>query len=395
MSLQIQGPEWFEDVAITVPITPQEYVTQKELRKNKWIWGVLVEAQFHIRAATGAATPLTYNKEFPLGFIDRWRVEGNRIGFGVREFLNASGPTFWQFVNFFSLRPQSALVSFNAGAAFQAIGGPFPIGSPGTVTLPTIVSSTNNDYDVQVAYLLPFVPLGISVDQQALFMIKGDEWETLNFHFAVADSSGLFDNPTGTTFTFGAFGSGVGAVAGTPLVRVHLLRPNLGLARNKFSPALVWRTFQQSSFNVTLQGSSLTDGLLARLSVTPNKYLRLIWKTGIKPTSTPTAGVNAVIQGLSDKIITRPKIKVSGKLVRNPIDTFSQKEWYMDTHGAVMPPGYSMYDFCELGDINTFFPTKGLTKDDFTFEGDLIGAANQIGELLEERIEGEPSQAGT
>src|SRR6266852_5012939 len=225
MGLQIQGPEWFEDIAVPVAagvITPQELLTQKEIRKNKWVWGLLVEAAFHVRAATGAATPLTYQPEFPLGFIDRFRIEGNHYDFGVREFFNMSGPTLVQFVNFFQLRPLSAQVSFNAAAAYQAIGPKSGIGIAGQIaaTNPTIVSSANNDYDVQIAYLVPFVPLGIPVEQQALFMLRGDSWETLNFHCNVADGSGLFDNKTGTTITFGAFGSGTGAVAGNPLIRV-------------------------------------------------------------------------------------------------------------------------------------------------------------------------------
>lgn len=398
--LQIQGPEFFEDVPVPVSagvITPQELITQKEIRKNKWVWGCLVEAQFHVRAATGAATPLTFQPEFPLGFIDRFRIEGNHYDFGVREFLNISGPTMAQYCNFFQARPLSAQVSFNAAAAYQAIGPKSGIGFAGQIaaTNPAIASSANNDYDVQVAYLIPFVPLGIPVEQQALFMLRGDSWETLNFRFTVADGSGLFDNKTATTITFGAFGSGTGAVAGQPLVRVSLLRPNMGLARNKYKPALVWRTFQGgATMSTPLTAQNLTDGLIARLTVTPDKYVRYLVKTGVKTTDTPTAGVNASFGSLSDKIVTRPKTKLSGKLIRNPIDTFKHKEWQQIAHGATHIAGYNFTDFCETGDINSFFSVKGLTKDDFTFEGDSVAAANQIAELLEERIENQPVAIG-
>lgn len=400
MGLQIQGPEWFEDVPVPVvagAITPQELLTQKEIRKNKWLWGILVEADFHVRAATGAATPLTYLPEFPLGFIDRFRIEGNHYDFGVREFFNVSGNTLVNYVNSFQLRPLSALVKFNGAAAYQAIGPATGSGIAGqnAAINPVIASSANNDYDVQVAYLIPFVPLGIPVEQQALFMLRGDSWETLNFHFNVADQSGLFDNKTGTTFTFGAFGSGTGAVAGQPLVRISLLRPNMGLARGKYKPALVWRTFQSgATLSTPLQSQNLTDGQIARLSVTPDKYLRAYVKTGVKTTDTPTAGVAAAFNGLTDGIITRPKVKLSGKLVRNPISTFTHKEWQQLAHGSFHRPGYHLIDFLETGDVNTFFSVKGLTKDDFTYEGDLVAAANQIGEILEERIENQPVAVG-
>lgn len=386
--LQIQGPEFFEDFAIPVNagvLTPAEQVLQKEVRKNKWIWGILATYEGHARAATGAATPLTYLPEFPLGIIDRFRIEGNHKTLGVREFLNLSGPTLWQFITSFQYRPLRARVKFNGGTEYQAIGN-------GSSANPAIVSSTNNDYDIRVSFLIPFPPQGIPIEQQALFMLKGDDWETLNFHFTPADGSGLFDNRAGTTVTFGAYGSGTGAVAGNPLLRVHLLRPNMGLSRNKYSPALTWRTFQGGgTLNSILQTSNLSDGLIARLSVTPDKYLRLLFKTGLSPTTAPTAGVNGGFGTLSDTIITRPKIKLSGKIVRNPVDTFTHKEWQETTKGTSFPNGYLPVDFLDTGDANTFFNVKGLTKDDFTFEGDLTAAANQIGELLEERIEGTPS----
>lgn len=397
MGLQIQGPEWFEDIAVPVAagvLIPQELLTQKEIRKNKWVWGLLVECAFHVRAATGAATPLTYLPEFPFGFIDRFRIEGNHYDFGVREFFNVSGNTLAALCNFFQLRPLSALVSFNGGAAYQSgYSAKTGVGIPGQplATNPAIASSANNDYDIRVYYLIPFTPLGIPIEQQALFMLRGDSWETLNFHCNVADQSGLFDNKTGTTTTFGAFGSGTGAVAGNPLIRVHLLRPNMGLARNKYKPALVWRTFQGGATLATpLTAANLTDGLIARLTVVPDKYVRALVKTGVKPTDTPTAGVNSAMNGLTDSIVTRPKVKLSGKLVRNPITTQMHKEWQMIAHGSTQPLGYHLIDFVETGDVNTFFSVKGLTKDDFTYEGDVVAAANQIGEILEERIEQQP-----
>lgn len=388
--LQIQGPEFFEDFAIPVNagvLTPAEQVLQKELRKNKWIWGIQATYEGHVRAATGAATPLTYLPEFPLGAIDRFRINGNHKTLGVREILNLSGPTLWQYITSFQFRPLRARVKFNNGAEYQAIGN-------GSSANPAIVSSANNDYDVRISYVIPFPPQGIPIEQQALFMLKADDWETLNFYFTPADASGFFDNRAATTVTFGAFGSGVGAVAGNPLLRVHMLRPNMGLARNKYTPAVVWRTFQGGgTLNSILQSTNLTDGLIARLSTTPDKYLRLLWKTGVSPTTAPTAGVVGGFGSLSDSIITRPKIKLSGKTVRNPVNTFAHKEWQELSKGTSFPAGYLPVDFLETGDVNTFFNVKGLTKDDFTFEGDLSAAANQIGELMEERIEGIPAGA--
>lgn len=387
MGLQLSGPAWFEDVAIPVNagvVTPQELTPQKQLWDDKYIWGLLLEVYAHVRAATGAATPLTYNDEFPLGFIDRVRTEGEWVpsgrSKGQREFLNLSGPTLVQYVNHFSPRVLEAQYSFNGGALTQATGTSAP-------TKPTLASSANNDFDFRFVILIPFPPLGIPIEQQALFMLRGPDWKNLYQHFTIADASGLFDHRTGTTFTFGAYGSGSGAVAGNPLVRVSMIRPNMQSMRNAINPALVWRTFQQSSLNSVLQGSTVSDALIARLSVTPNMYNRFLLKTGVKPSDIPTSGVNAVINGLSDSEVTRPLVKKNGAVVRNPKSTFASKAWINFAHATDNLTGYYLQDFLESGDANTFFDTSKLTKDTFTLEGDVTGAANQIGELMEERVE--------
>ena len=409
MSLQIQGPEIFEQFTVPTPgglSIPQEYTTQKELRKNKFIWGMLVEVLFHVQATTGVATPLTFLPEFPLSIIDRWRIEGDRIGYGTREFLNVPGDTFQQFVNMFKSTPGKCLVSFQGGQNLQVVGlglgagpagGATLIGSPVSGTnatgpvIDTIASGGTNDFDVAIYYLIPFAPLGIPIEQQAIFMVKGSEWSTLNFHFTFGDQSSLFDNKAGSTFLFGAYGSGTGAVAGNPLFNIHLLRPNLGLQRNKVNPALVWRTFQ--NLNTTLQSTDLVDGLIARLSVTPDKYVRFLSKTGLTTTDSLTPGVVSPMEGLSDTIITKPELKVSGKLVRNPQSTAAAKEWTSQAHNVFQPTGYFLQDMCELGNANTYFSVLGLTKDDFTYEGNVTSASNQIGQVLEERIEGEAASS--
>ena len=406
MGMILQGPEWFETIQVPNAAgvqTPQELLPQKELRKNKFIWGIKAVAKFHVRVVGAAGNASVFNKEFPLGFIDRLKVDGSSKKFGgVREFQNVSAPTLVQFLNGFTFRPLSAFVAINGGKFIQMIGPTAGTGIDGSTNNalpagPTAGASTT-DYDCIVAYMIPFVPLGVPIEQQALFMLKGPDWEVLNVHFYVADQSGLFDVKANTTITFGAIEGGAinggsSAPAGNPTISIHLMRPNLGTARDSsaLGRLLLHRTFQP--LTSTIQAANLTDGLIARLSVTM-KYLRMWAKTGVKPTDTPSNGVGAVIQGLTDGIITRPKLKKAGVLIRNPIATFEAKEWYSFAHGTPTPAGYILYDFCESGDVNTYFPADQIkTKDDFTFEGDVTAAANQIGEILEERILEAPGTA--
>jgi hypothetical protein len=339
-----------------------------------------------------------------LGFIDRIKVDGSSRKFGgVREFLNVNGPTLWQFLALYpqigtngAFRPPAVFVSRNGGTYVQQFGpnsGTNIQGLTGQAIAagPTAGAATT-DYDVIMEWIIPFVPLGLQdPSQQALFLLNGPDWEVLNLHVFTSDQSGLFDVKANTTITYGnvqgtALAGGTAAVSGNPQINIHMIRPNLGSARNNpnLGNLLLHRTFQ--NLTTVLQASNLTDSLIARLSV-QMKYLRNLVKTGVKPTDTPTNGVGGVINGLTDGIITRPKIKKAGIPIRNPLTTAAYKEYYAQANNVNVPFGYILTDFLDHGDANTYFPADKIkTKDDFTFEGDLVSAANQIGEVLEERV---------
>jgi hypothetical protein len=412
--LQLQPAEFFETLVVPQAagvIVPNELIPQKEIRKNKLIWGLSLDIRFHVQVVGAAGNASVLNSEFPLGFIDRIKVDGSSRKFGgVREFLNANFSTLFQF---FALYPQvgtngafrfpQVLVS-QAGATFvQQLGpnsGTDVRGATGKAiaTSPTAGAVTSH-YDVIIQAIIPLVPVGLQdPSQQAMFMLNGPDWEVLNLHVFTADQSGLFDVKANTTITFGAIqgtaiAGGTAAPTGNPLVQVSLIRPNLGSARNNpnLGNLLLHRTFQP--LTTVLQSANLTDSLIARLSV-QMKYLRHFIKVGVKPTDTPTNGVGSVINGLTDGIITRPKVKRAGIAIRNPINTASYKEWYAQSINVTIPNGYILTDFLDHGDANTYFPADKIkTKDDFTLEGDLTSAANQIGEILEERVlEAVPSQ---
>lgn len=406
-ALQLQPAEFFETLLVPVAAgvcIPNENVPQKELRKNKLIWGIQLDVAFHVKVVGAGGNASVLNSEFPLGFIDRLKVDGSSRRFGgVREFLNVNGPTLWQFLALYpqvgtngAFRPPSVLVSRNGGTFVQQLGptaGTDVTGKTGVAiaAAPTAGAATT-DYDVRMQWIVPFVPTGLQDPaQQALFMLNGPDWEVLNLHVFNADQSGLFDVRANTTITFGAIqgtalAGGTAAVSGNPTINVQMIRPNVGAARNNpnFGGLLLHRTFQQ--LTTVLQASNLTDGLIARFSV-QMKYLRAFIKTGTKPTDTATNGVGAVINGLTDGIITRPKVKKAGTAIRNPINTISFKEWYSQANNVSVPFGYTVIDFLDHGDVNTYFPADKIkAKDDFTFEGDLTAAANQVGELLEERV---------
>lgn len=405
--IQLQPAEFFETLSVPQAagvIVPNELIPQKEIRKNKMIYGLMLNILFHVKVVGASGNASVLNTEFPMGFIDRIKMDGSSRKFGgVREFLNVN---FTTLIEFLALYPQigtngafrfpSVLVSRNGGTFVQQLGpnaGTSQSGLTGqTIAANPSAGVATTDYDVNMQFIIPFVPLGLQDPaQQALFLLNGPDWEVLNLHLFTADQSGLFDVKANTTITFGAIqgtsqAGGTAAVSGNPTIQVQMIRPNLGAARNNpnLGNLLLHRTFQ--TLTTVLQASNLTDSLIARLSV-QMKYLRNFVKTGLKPTDTPTNGVGSVINGLTDSIITRPKIKKAGTAIRNPINTGSYKEYYAQSQNVTVPNGYILTDFLDHGDANTYFPADKIkTKDDFTFEGDLTAASNQIGELLEERV---------
>lgn len=405
--LQLQPAEFFETLLVPQAagvIVPNELIPQKEIRKNKLIYGIQLDISFHAQVVGAAGNASVLNFEFPLGFVDRIKIDGSSRKFGgFREFLNVNFPTLIQYLAMYpqigtngAFRYPAVYVS-QAGATYVQQLGPNSgtniqgLTGKAIATNPTAGAATTH-YDVKMEVIIPVVPLGLQdPTQMALFLLNGPDWEVLNLHVFTADQSGLFDVKANTTITFGAvqgtaLAGGTAAPSGNPTINVELIRPNLGSARNNpnLGNLLLHRTFQ--NLTTVLQAANLTDSLIARLSV-QMKYFRNLVKTGVKPTDTPTNGVGAVINGLTDGIITRPKIKKAGVPIRNPINTISYKEYYAQANNVTVPFGYILTDFLDHGDANTYFPADKIkTKDDFTFEGDLTSAANQIGELLEERV---------
>lgn len=402
--LELQNAELFEQVLATPflagqALTPGDLQPQKELRKLKGIWGLQVEYSFHVRVVGAGGFAGVLQPEFPSGAVDRIRVEGASGKFGTIDPYNVNGPTSFQYHScFYGATPVYALVSVNGAAYIQALG------QGSTKPANPSAGATTTDYDCMVRYIIPFVPLDVLDPlQQAAFLLDGRDWNPLILHLFLGDQSGLFDVKANGTFTFGAiqgnFPSGPGAAGsggavaptGAPRADVHLIRPNLrrvGLENSRLiGSRLVVRTFQP--ITSTLQSAVLTDGLLARLTVTGGnkaRTLRTLIKTGTKTSDTPTGGVGASFGGLSDSIITQPFYKRAGVRIRQPWTASAMKGYFNQMHQTQQPVGYNTMSFIEHGDTRTAFNTSELSKDEFTVEGALSAiAGNQIGELMEER----------
>lgn len=350
-------PEPFEDIPFTV-LTEQ--TTVREIPKEKWISGFLLEFEGRVTVTVADAGPV--HPEAPQSLIELIRLEGQHKSLGQREIFRLRGSTAVEYANIYA---GGRALSLNDGGLDGAVAS----------------------YDFRIFYMVSATLEALSPAQQVFYMLKGDDWRTLSLRLSFGDRSSLFDAATGTV-AFTAFGSATGA----PRVRVHLLRPLMRNARNAIIPAIVHRSFRELTGVMT--ASNLTDAFIAELNI-GKLYRSLLIKTGvIATTAPPSAGVN-VFASLSDDIMTRPKLKLDGKIIRDAFDWRASKEYSAWAYNRTQRVGYHLYDFAEQHDIAQAFPAQGLTRDRrFELHGDLTAAANQRAELIETEIEGVAGVAG-
>lgn len=395
---------WFEDDAPQMngqKMVATAFKPQKKITFTGPLWGIQVEARFHVRWAIGGTLPVTagvLNDEFPLGFIDRLLLHGSNNKFNqAADFHNVNANSLFRVLDMWrAAQPQTVKVSRNGGAYQQVLdqGG-------AQVAAPTNTINTNTDYDVIVTYNLPVVPVGIR--EWVQFAYNPDDWDDLELTLFMADASGLFDNSVdpNVTVTYGAIQGnddvgGTAAAAGAPLLRFSLIELSVAdkanakkaAAASKIGSRLLWRTFQ--SITNPLQAAN-QNALLARLTTSSLPYLRYILKTGNSPNQAPTAGVASVINNLnnSEVLFANPQRKQSA--IRTYKDMDSVRDFFQFAHGAPIFKGYLMEDFCASGTLRDAFDVSGLTNDDFTILASIqqgTGAlATQIGELIEERVQ--------
>lgn len=361
MSLRLQGPNFFQDLVLNN--NNQEYIPVGDLTRPKWLWGLLCE--FKGRVTVSVANGLLVTAEAPQSLINYIKVDGIHKVLGQRTIFYERGPSSITHANVYGRGRNLSLVN----------GG----------IVPNAASLVVGTYDFDIAFLVPFPPQGIPLNQQALFMLKTEDWKQLQIRVSYGDATALVGNLNGATFAFSAFGG----ATGSPIFSINTIEPQLGSFRNSINPGLVQRTWQD--LTTPLTASNLTDGLLAQLSV-GLRHRGFLVKQGTLRTGS-SGGVTVFAQnGLVDTIITRPLVKLDQALIRNPKNTFATKEWTGWAQAATQATGYALTEFAEGGDIRTLFPAHKLTTaNKFEFRGDVTVAANQQGELIEERIEGNPT----
>lgn len=374
MSLR-NRPEYVAD--ILDPITyaangsgqPQEVGLVNRIPLDKPLWGMLLEVRYRV-VTTGAVGNVA--AEGAVNFIQRVRVVGTHKRFGTREIVNLRGATLYELEKKYSFGMAAPLTSNlpAAGAGFAA-----------------------STYDINFILPVPFVPRGIPKLQQMMFLVRNDEWATFDVYVTFGDITAIGVSPQ-TTGVFSDFGGG-----GVPRVRVTVVRTILGEARGLIQPAVFRRQFLP--LTTVLTAANLSDAPIQDLDV-GFKVAAYLVKTGTA-TTTSTGGVLS-FSSLSDGIITRPKIKLDNVSIKDALSPLTARgyawlEFAFGGSAGIAPgaasgadTGYIPLDFCEGHDINTAFRGDMLNRSNkLQLAGDVVVAANQQGEIVEEMLEGEPN----
>lgn len=374
MSLR-NRPEYVAD--ILDPITyaangsgqPQEVGLVNRIPLDKPLWGMLLEVRYRV-ITTGAVGNVA--AEGAVNFIQRVRVVGTHKRFGTREIVNLRGATLYELEKKYSFGMAAPLISNlpAAGASFAAA-----------------------TYDINFILPVPFVPRGIPKLQQMMFLVRNDEWATFDIYVTFGDITAIGVSPQ-TTGVFSDFGGG-----GVPRVRVTVVRTILGEARGLIQPAVFRRQFLP--LTTVLTAANLSDAPIQDLDV-GFKVAAYLVKTGVA-TTTSTGGVLS-FSSLSDGIITRPKIKLDNVSIKDALSPLTARgyawlEFAFGGSAGIAPgaasgadTGYIPLDFCEGHDINTAFRGDMLNRSNkLQLAGDVVVAANQQGEIVEEMLEGEPN----
>jgi len=186
---------------------------------------------------------------------------------------------------------------------------------------------------------------------------------------------------------------------GVPRVRVTVIRSILGEVRGLIQPAVFRR--QSLPLTTVLTSANLSDAPIQDLDV-GFKVCAYLVKTGVA-TTTSTGGILS-FSSLSDGIITRPKIKLDNVAIKDALSPLTTRGYGLLEFGfggsaGVAPgapsgfdTGYHALDFCEGHDLNTAFRGDMLNRSNkLQLAGDVVVAANQQGEIVEEMLEGEPN----
>jgi len=298
----------------------------------------------------GANNPTGTQADGVWNLLGEVRVEGHhRIRGAMESFFVLRGPEIRELNRMYS-----------------AIAPPF---TPATLALGA--AATN---DIMFTLMIPFTPLGLSIQAQKGWLLDAPNYENLRLSVTFTDDLNILTGQTAAS-TFSAFGSAVGS----PTLEVLGEFAQAGPSRAAgFVPGRVWRFYREAT------GSNLTTTATGvRLFELPRGFRirSTSFKTGAK--STAVSPGNNAYNTLSDAILTNLELNRGTNRILRSWNRSAQIQFYnQQTKGLPDSAGYQLVDFLSHGadgevlDLTTAI--AGPTGDiDAFLRADVTGAANQ------------------
>jgi hypothetical protein len=388
-----QGPE-YEQTLNFAPLTQVQTPTSiRTDRKIKWI-------QLHMRmrilnGATGptlrtgplllsgpanvnsVAVPVAQNSNILFSLIQQIQVLGQHLKYGAQTMISVRGEAAAEYIALMlpNYVPQYT-VAPNGGA-------PVRFGA-----LDVTAAHFN---DVEFNLPIPLFPPDVSAADAVLHCIHGPDWPgNLFVSLLFADGTALATANAPVTFT--AYGS----AAGSGTVDILTERPLLGKDyMAAIRSVLTYRITQSQQPTTAVVSNGGNGQVLLSLQVGKDTS-RIFLKTGTQGAA-ESAGVVA-FGSLSDLIVTRTFFSLDSRALRfqNANDDAALQDYMARSYGHSIPIGYKMIDFIQgpgplPSNPKGAFGSSQLTAARiFQLNGDITAAVNQIAEVTQEMLLGQP-----
>lgn len=376
-----QGPE-FEQTLTFAPLTQVQTPTSLRTdRKIKWL-------QFHFRGrVTNAGTGPTLrtgpsllganNSNIVFSLIQQIQVLGQHLKYGAQTMISMRGEACAEYVALM-------LPNYIPQYTVSANGG-----TPTRFGALSVTASQTNDIEFNLP--VPLFPPDVSAADAVLHCIHGPDWPG-NFFVSLLFADGTALATANPPTTFSAYGSD----DGSPTVDILTERPLLGKDyMAAIRSVLTYRITQSQQPTQAVQSNGGSGQTLLTLQVGKDTS-RIFIKTGTQGAN-ESGGVIA-FGSLSDLIVTRTFFSLDSRALRfqNTNDDAALQDYMGRSYGRFIPVGYKMIDFISgpgTGAANpkgAFGSSQLTAARKFEVDADINAASNQIAEVTQEMLLGQP-----
>lgn len=383
-STRDQGPEFEQSLVWANGTGAQQFSTPTSLRTDRKISFF----DLHIRGRiTNGAGAVTYRSGPALlgtplfSLIQQVTIRGQHVRYGAQTPVQMSGETIAEYM---------ALIYPNYVPSFKVSVNGGALASQGALSG---TAAATNDFDFVLP--IPLYPPDISGGDIPFYALHGPDWPgNLYMDVKVADPTAL--GATIVSLANSGFVTAFGSASGSASIEINSERPLISKDfMAKIRPAVLFRVTNTQQPTAAVSGSGGAGQKLADLIVGKDTT-RIFAKFG---TSLAATGAGITTFGsLSDTIATRTFFSMDARALRfQAANGDSVLQDYLGRkYGRVIPAGYRVMEFISTmgpapANPKAAFSSSKLTAArKFELDADIVGAGNQIAEVVQEMVLGRP-----